>query len=728
MYGPILLAPNSFFIGPADADSLKNYFTFNYYLKYDTGLWFTGMNYPHGELNIFTDNQPIFSFLLNLIDDHLFPIAPYGVGIMNYLNFISIVLAAQIVYGILRFFKISPWVAIITGVLVVFLSPQLERAVPHITLSYMVLIPAAWLLTIKILDGNFSLKNTVLINLVILVATFVHIYYFLMLIILIWLMLFLDTLHSRQSLRRNLNVFGSTLIVAIGVILLIKYIDPIPDRPEQPWGVSYFRSYFVTIFLPQIPPLLNELQSVFNYRHRPFEGISYVGLLGIPMLLYLGYCLLINFRKYRKFRILNHKLLDISIISAFVVLLFAMGVFHDNLPNFIFDFLKPLRQIRSLGRFSWIFYYIFTVSYGVVIWHTYLKYQEKKKSKLAWSILILTLVVWAYDTYNNIKYVSAFSVHRNTIITENNSEILEIFNKMGYVPSDFQAIMVLPYVHVGSEKISKIQHGEIMNVAFEWSFKTGLPITNVLMSRTSLSQTLGNIQLLSSDKIRKKNLRKINDKPFLVITKLKITENSEIRLLSKALKIHTLGDTEVWELPIESFMDNVDNYKQNFQRNRDSFQQIQSGIYSDTIPDNLVYFSFDDVINLNSFSGSGAYTAKPDIDTISFTLPNNSENRDYELAFWMRLDHRVTTTSVPEFQIPGDHFQVIKLNIKQPSEIYGHWIRVSTVFRHLVSDKEYHLILTDQKEVIDELIVRPLDQDIYIDKGHELLLNNYILD
>ena len=97
---------------------------------------------------------------------------------------------------------------------------------PHITLSYMVLIPAAWLLTIKILEGNFSVKNTVLINLVILVATFIHIYYFLMLIIFIWLMLFLDTVYSRLSLRRNLKVLGSTLIVAIGIILLIKFIGP----------------------------------------------------------------------------------------------------------------------------------------------------------------------------------------------------------------------------------------------------------------------------------------------------------------------------------------------------------------------------------------------------------------------------------------------------------------------------------------------------------------------
>ena len=94
----------------------------------------------------------------------------------------------------------------------------------------------------------------------------------------------------------------------------------------------------------------------------------------------------------------------------------------------------------------------------------------------------------------------------------------------------------------------------------------------------------------------------------MVITKLKITENSEIRLLSKALKIHTLRNAEVWELPIESFNDQVDGYKGTFERNKGSFHEVEPGIYSNNIPENLKYYSFDKLINTNSFSGDGVYS------------------------------------------------------------------------------------------------------------------------
>src|SRR5690242_2727885 len=46
-------------------DGYKNFYTLAYYAKFDSGSHFSGMNYPYGENVLFTDNQPVISFLLS---------------------------------------------------------------------------------------------------------------------------------------------------------------------------------------------------------------------------------------------------------------------------------------------------------------------------------------------------------------------------------------------------------------------------------------------------------------------------------------------------------------------------------------------------------------------------------------------------------------------------------------------------------------------------------------
>ena len=65
-FQPILYAPSDYFFG-CGGDGVKNYFTALYYLKFDSGMHFSAMNYPYGEQIVFTDNQPIFSLILKSI-------------------------------------------------------------------------------------------------------------------------------------------------------------------------------------------------------------------------------------------------------------------------------------------------------------------------------------------------------------------------------------------------------------------------------------------------------------------------------------------------------------------------------------------------------------------------------------------------------------------------------------------------------------------------------------
>lgn len=63
-------------------------------------------------------------------------------------------------------------------------------------------------------------------------------------------------------------------------------------------------------------------------------------------------------------------------------------------------------------------------------------------------------------------------------------------------PSDFQAILPLPWFHVGSENIWIDGSEEGKETAMVASLKTGLPLAAAMLSRTSLSQTFMSHALL----------------------------------------------------------------------------------------------------------------------------------------------------------------------------------------------------------------------------------------
>src|SRR5688572_29338951 len=89
IFGDVFLHPNQYLFGHIE-DGTKNYYTAAYYIKYNSGLWLTGMNYPYGEHITYTDNQPLFAIILNFIQQHISPIADYTIGTFNIIMLLGI--------------------------------------------------------------------------------------------------------------------------------------------------------------------------------------------------------------------------------------------------------------------------------------------------------------------------------------------------------------------------------------------------------------------------------------------------------------------------------------------------------------------------------------------------------------------------------------------------------------------------------------------------------------
>ena len=89
----------------------------------------------------------------------------------------------------------------------------------------------------------------------------------------------------------------------------------------------------------------------------------------------------------------NSELLNISLISGFIVLLFAMAFPFKQIPNLV-DYIPIIKQFRATGRFTWPFYFVAIVFAATVMQEIYLKSNDRRKKIFA---LLLCIIVGIFN-------------------------------------------------------------------------------------------------------------------------------------------------------------------------------------------------------------------------------------------------------------------------------------------------------------------------------------------
>jgi hypothetical protein len=121
-------------------------------------------------------------------------------------------------------------------------------------------------------------------------------------------------------------------------------------------------------------------------------------------------------------------------------------------------------------------------------------------------------------------------------------------------PADYQAIMPLPYFHIGSESTWIEAKCDMAKQVYIASLKTGLPTNAVMLSRTSLSQTYKNLELI---KAPWKEYRVLNDYPdnrplLLLVANCDELNLHEQNLVDHAVFLNSSEFYKVYELSIDS--------------------------------------------------------------------------------------------------------------------------------------------------------------------------------
>lgn len=533
----LLLSLNEF-VYFNSGDALKNYLHFSLYASYGNGFHINEVNYPFGEHVVFLDNQPLLAFLTKQLN-----LTQYSVGIINGLPFVALILTSFIVFLIQRFLGLALIVNILSSSIISLMSPQVLRFESHHALAYSFIVPLAILL---LLYAHRSRGWFIALSLLTFLVSFIHLYYLLILLFLVAAYALL-ILIKRQSFSYFTIALMSVVIPFVLVKGMLSFTDKVTDRPETPPGGTTYRSTFEGVFLPQKGAYSIFLKEKLGLKEQNIERIAYVGKLGLPILTFMLFSILLRIVKQQNTVPLFHNLYLFELCwASALVWIFAMYYPLKGIIDFTSHFVPALKQFRSLGRLGWIFFYTFSIlmSFQLYNFYTYLKF--KTNLKFASIFLFIAFVIWSSDIENNFTNIQkAYSSYKSENIFNvsfNKEKNATLYKHIDF--SSFQASVALPLFHVGSE----VGYYEGSNLSrqkvFSLSYFHQLPYVSTYSSRVSKNQFTKVEKVIKTGELTGLNR---NDKPFLIVADINSLSKTDSIIIQKSKYLHHNEDIYYYE-------------------------------------------------------------------------------------------------------------------------------------------------------------------------------------
>lgn len=736
LFKPVLQYPNSYLYSKS-GDALKSYFNFSYYLKYDEGIKHDGINYPYGDHLQYINSHPLYLQIVKFVDLHIYHVADYGVAILNLSMILSLLLAVPFLFLLLRYFKLPRWYAAIVSIIILFLTPQFDRIHGHFEMVYAFFLPMFWYLLLRYRENKKPVLWGTLLVLAGLVGGFTSAYYAAFYSILLIGVLIADVWMHRKNLKEYLNPGIRLLILAIIPILVVKGLvsmtDWVHDRPTNPYGFYVYHANVFSIFLPDVSSLRNLIGNWVNMNFQ-WEGRAYVGFPATVLALSIlgsGIYWIFNRKKGKNPVFFPDKTMNVYLIAATLILLFSMCFPFKWGFGFLLDLLPPVKQFRALGRFSWIFYYVFTVYTAWFIYSLFQKLKQKGNSYTAILLLVSVLFSWSVDAGTNIKRSTRGLFNKNDKLESNDAEYQNRFKEAGINPDEFQAIFFLPFASTCGDKLL-FEHGmNAFSEAMKCSYHTKIPLLQSFSPRLSFNNALSSIQMLADSSIRKIRLDDMNNKPLLLVCTKEHLTDQEVWLKSKAKPFWEDKYITLSTLPVEVFKTSYQNWVR-YAKQASDLLNCNGAICSNTNPDKILFNDFEDQKSEVSFTGKGAiYARRGQIELFNQAFSKPFQEAESELSFWLYFDTRHYDMPLPilyEYDNNGKQIKQTKLNNREVHNVYGKWVRVKADLQ-FKSGIRYQLIVKGKYITVDDLLIKPKDATVFVKtSGNFNLFNNFPLE
>lgn len=733
MLSYIVLSPGHVFL-EVDGDSAKNYYTFIYHSMYGSGLWFDGMNYPYGEHLVFTDAQPVLVLISKII-----PVHP--LTIMHLLIALSYVLAIVVLYKILLRFKVQHLWALLSAVLITVMSPQVFRLTGHFSLAYVSFVPVLFYVTLCYHQSRAN-KYLLWLLLYVLFCSFIHIYYLAIIIFWVGSYALISFMAMKDDMRTGIKHAALpvlSVLIASGIFYICLLLtDHVADRPDYPSNTRAHLTGMADIFTSAYSPVwqfLNDkgiVASISSFS----EGYTYIGLIPIIMIGLYMFRASVN-KLTPKGRLFLGQQSDASVTPwlfiAMCMLFIASGIIFINCFECL-DNAMLFRQFRALGRFSWPAYYACGITGSVILYRLYILIRMKNKY-IAYVTIILALSAWGIEAYPYINYTRSLAEQGRDNYNTQKHDWKGMLESKGYAASDFQSVLYLPYVHVGSEKLGAGTNCNHLNKGFQAGLSLSLPLMDVMMSRTSWQQTFRQVKIEGGSYAEKTVLKELpNNKSILLLVDNDCTlDKDQQYLLQVATYISDYAGCSVYELyPAEllsedkSYIDTVKNI-------------------AGTIPESDTCIGFNatwfiDHFNNGSFEDGVSDNAVGVVDgnisvVAQTTMDSTAWNNEYEFSAWIKMtgdNYRVPSFSIHCFDSSGSTLATIKAHGLHAKDSYGSWLRISKYFTIPESCTQVSFEIVNipnpAYEALDELLLRPASSTVISKRSDgKVLVNNHIV-
>ena len=731
-YGKILSAPNNTFFS-SSGDGLKSTYNSYYHLKYDsTYLHTTSMNYPYGESVLYTGGQPLIINTLKFLSNFGVDVSADLVGILNVFMLFTLVLGVVLLYLVLVNLKL-PWLySVLVANIIVFLSPQIDRFGGHYNLAYLFFLPL-YLYLLQKFFSKPSYKLSIVIGTVNLIALSVQAYFFAMFSF--WL--FFILVYGFTTKKDRLDKISSNLLYLLFQLIIpfllfslltLSYED---YRTAYPWGFFYCRASPESIFLP----LGKSYGSFFKFSYVRFEGISYVGLTAtISFLVLLG-----QYFK-RKKKTLTERLsftgiqyLDALFLGAFIALLISFAYPFTWHLEWLFNYTGPFKQFRASGRFAWLFYYTMNIIAYFLVW----KFYKQKRKYLSICVLVAALSFGMVEAFFTVKGQQA-KINNSIAELEDIANLDQNTNWINQInTNDFQSILPIPFFHVGSEVYWIKASSRVIKNTCIASWKTGLPISSTLLSRTAIPQTMKLLEYYFEPIQQKSILEDLpNNKDFLLIHYPDEPLNKMEELYrAHAIPIAKNKNYEVFRLPIDSIR----------QITIDHQNQITLEFENLKVPLNNFLVS-DTTKTFRHIANKGAFPNLELDEGFKFRLKEKNtilqdrlfeSNEEVLISFWIsnmdkdmipRTDLKIRSQNKEGVWI-NKYSSSLNLLTKYVSK--NGWGLVEFSYKPAIPNEETRIeiknsLTTNQEVFVNNLLIRPKNQNVYYRTQNKLYKNNRI--
>ena len=731
-FKPVFLHPNETIL-TADGDGIKTYTMIAGHIRNDSS-WteYQNMNYPYGQTHVFTDGQTLITNTLKFLAIPFPWFETHSVGISNMLWLLSFPLCAFFLSLVLLRLSLPKTLVIIAAVSITLLCPQLFRLQGHLTLSYAFCFPLSWWLLIKYDAGE---KRKITDAILILLNTlwfFIHPYFSAILIAFTICYAGTLLLSRQKSFTKNKNLYlGYILQIIVPAVLtqiIISIIDFHQGRPIRPTGFFEHFATFATVFLPLKAPFHNLITKPLGFSQSHWEGWAYIGLAGT---------LMAAFSLFRLFRFILRKRFDrilfpvrtlwlsVSITAAIVLLIYAMAVPFRLGGEPLLNWITTLRQFRSLGRFAWVFYFVFSVFSFYTLWLIYKILRARGKTRFAFMLIGSFAGLQLLEGFSQFRIVAEQCVNAPNYFNEQvlPKEYRELRDELNRIKTSYQCLVPLPFYHIGSDNFTTADPRESLRASMVVSYWCNFPLLASSAARSPIPEAKNILQFFSPSFISKTIETDLpSKKPFLILMTQEQLDLQENYLLQKSTKIWENTSFSLFALAYDSIFETKEDLKQT---NIIVFKPNITGQIFSSDPGYFYFDGFDSASNSKSRYGKGCFEGNKNIENLLIDhadLPFEP-GKEYLLTYWHNNleegSNQIDLLMIAENPQNGEEQILFSCTPARAKVIDGEWSLVQQTF--IAPEKPVNYTLkflkdphSDQHFFADELLIQSPGTNVYL--------------